>query len=443
MPIYDILEFGALGDGNSNDAPAIQRAIDACSAAGGGTVLVPAGKTYQSGTLIMKSNVELHVERGGALQASPNLADYTVHFIVGALSAGALQPNQSGANMFITAERAENIAFSGAGTIDGGGRFFVEEDLGYIYSMKAGRPFTFFLLGCNNVVLRDLTIHDGALWTVRLSGCKDVLIHGIHIENDLKLPNNDGIDLDRCRNVRISDCNIISGDDCIVLKTCEETASYGSTCENITVTGCTLISTSSALIVGCECREPMRNIVFDACTIRSSHRGLAIRLSEASDIENVLFSNMVIETRIFHEKWWGRGEPIIVSALPWDRERGIGQVRNVRFVNILARSEHGIYIEGWCPDRVESIYLENVRLEIDKWSKWPGGRFDRRPCPDEALPEHPTTGVYIKNATGVTLRNVEIVWGQNRPDYFGEAIEVHHVNNLVLDNFTGSSAHSP
>ena len=441
MAIYNILDFGALGDRRTNDAPAIQRAIDACTAAGGGTVLLPAGNTYLSGTIILKSNVELHVERGAVLQTSPNLSDYTVQFVVGALSGGEMRSDQSGANMLITAERVENIAFTGGGVIDGGGRFFVAEDLGYIYRMKEGRPFTFFLLGCKKVTMRDITIHDGALWTVRLSGCKDVLIHGIHIDNDLKLPNNDGIDLDRCRNVRISDCNLVCGDDCIVLKTCQETAAFGGSCEDITVTGCTLISTSSALVVGCECREPMRNIVFDACVIRSSHRGLAIRLSEASDIENVLFSNMVIETRIFHEKWWGRGEPIQVVAIPWDNQRSIGRVRHIRFVNVVARSESGIHIEGWTPDRVEDILLENVRVEIDKWSKWPGGHFDRRPCPDQELPAHSTTGVYIKNATGVTMRNVEILWGQNMPDYFGEPLEVHGVQGLRLDHFTGSSAH--
>jgi len=439
--IYNVLQYGAMGDGLANDAPAIQRAIDACTAAGGGTVLLPAGHTYRSGTLTLKSNVELHVERGAVLQGSPDLADYTVQFAVGALSGGELRSDQTGANMLITADRAENIAFTGNGVIDGAGRFFVAEDLGYIYRMQEGRPFTFFLLGCKNVTLRDLTIRDGALWTVRLSGCDDVLIHGLRIDNDLKLPNNDGIDLDRCRNVRISDCHLVCGDDCIVLKACEETAAYGQGCENIAVSNCTLMSTSSALVVGCECREPMRNIVFDSCVIQSSHRGLAIRLSEASDIENVLFSNMVIETRIFHEKWWGRGEPIQVVAIPWDHARGIGRVRHVRFVNILARSESGVHIEGWAPDRIQDIRLENVRLEIDKWSKWPGGCFDRRPCPDEELPAHPTTGVYIKNASNVALHNVEVVWGQNRPDYFGEALEVHGVSGLFLDGFKGNSAH--
>jgi hypothetical protein len=441
MSLYNVFDFGALGDGQTRDTAAIQAAIDACNAAGGGTVHLPAGHTYLSGTLILKSNVEFNVERGATLQGSRTLSDYTVQFVVGALSGGEMRPDQSGANMLITAERAENIAFTGGGVIDGAGRFFVAEDLGTIYRMKAGRPFTFFLLGCRKITFRDITIRDGALWTVRLSGCEDVLIHGIHIENDLKLPNNDGIDLDRCRNVRISDSPLVCGDDCIVLKSCEETVAYGKGCENITVTGCTLMSTSSALVVGCECREPIRNIVFDACVIQSSHRGLAIRLSEGSNIENVLFSNMVIETRIFDQKWWGRGEPIQVVAIPWDNSRGIGYVRHIRFVNVVARSENGIHIEGWTPDRVEDILLENVRLEIDKWSKWPGGHLDRRPCPDQELPAQPTTGIYIKNASGVTLRNVDITWGQNRPEYFGEALELHHVLGFTLDGFKGSSAH--
>ena len=132
MAIYNISDFGAQGDGQTNDAPAIQRAIDACTNAGGGVVLLTAGHTYLSGTIILKSNVEFMVERGAILQGSPNLLDYTVQFTVGALSGGELRPDQAGANMLITAERAENIAFTGGGVIDGGGRFFVAEDQGYI-----------------------------------------------------------------------------------------------------------------------------------------------------------------------------------------------------------------------------------------------------------------------------------------------------------------------
>jgi len=441
MPTYDILNFGAVGDGRTNDAAAIQAAIDACAAGGGGRVLAPAGRTYKSGTIALKSNVELHLERGAVIAASGDPADYTLRLGVGALSGGELSPDDPGFSMLITADRAENVAITGGGVIDGGGRLFIDTDEGYIYKMKRWRPFTLFLLGCTNLTLRDVVIRDGALWTVRLSGCQDVLIDGIRIDNDLKLPNNDGIDIDRCRNVRIVGCHIVSGDDCICLKTCEETAAWGGPCENVVVTGCTLVSTSSALIVGAECREPMRDIIFDSCVIKSSHRGLAIHLSEGSDVENVLFSNMIVETRIFHERWWGRGEPIYITAIPWDEKRAIGHVRNVRFSNILARSENGAFVYGWEPGLVENIQLDNVRIEIDRWSKWPGGRQDIRPCPGEGLPEMPTNGFFFKNVTGVSLRDCEVVWGRNRPNYFHHALETRVVEGLSVDNFKGQAAH--
>jgi hypothetical protein len=267
-----------------------------------------------------------------------------------------------------------------------------------------------------------------------------VTIETIHIENDLKLPNNDGIDLDRCKDVRISDCNIVAGDDAICLKACRGSAAYGS-CENVTVTGCTLMTTSSALILGAENRSCIRNVVFDACIIRSSNRGLAIHLSEAGDIENVLFANMIVETRIFHDSWWGRGEPIYITAIPWDEQRGIGHVHHIRFCNILARSENGVFIQGWEPGLVEDILLENVRVELDKWSKWEGGQADIRPCPGEGLPTHPTAGFFILNAAGVTLRNCQVAWGQNRPAYFRHALESHNAQDLQVENFKGKAAH--
>jgi hypothetical protein len=427
MSSYNIDDFGAAGDGQTNDAAAIQRAIDAC-AKQGGRVVIPAGKIYMAGTIALKSNVELYIERGATLLASGNPADYTPRI------------TQRRYLAFITADDADNIAITGGGLIDGSGQQFIASVQPHIYRMKQERPFTLFLLGCTNVSIHDVTVRDGAVWTLRLSGCEDVVIHGIRILNDLKLPNDDAIDLDRCRNVRISDCHIESGDDCICLKTCEETAGMGN-CENITVTGCTLVSTSCALIIGCECRSPMRNVIFDSCVIRASHRGLGIHLSEESDIENVLFSNMIVETRLFHEDWWGRAEPIYITAIPWTEQHRIGHVRHIRFSNVLCRSENGVFVQGWERGLIDDILFDNVRVEIDKWSKWAGGGHDIRPCPGEGLLEHPTAGFFLKNAGSVNLRNCEVVWGSNRPDYFRHALESHDVEHLTLENFRGDAAH--
>ncbi len=448
MSTYNILDFGAAGNGQTNDAPAIQQAIDTCTSGGGGTVLFPAGKIYRSGTLVLKSKVELHLERGATLLASADYGDYPPELEIDRLTGGKVVETELPKRAFIVAYNADYAAITGSGVIDGQGRGFVAEDLGHIYRMNGEfqyleRPFTLFLVGCQHLDLRDVTIRDAAFWTVRLTGCEDVVIHALRIDNDLKLPNNDGIDLDRCRNVRISDCHIVCGDDAICLKTCRGSADYGM-CENITVTGCTLMTTSSALILGAENRAGIRNVIFEACVIRSSHRGLAIHLSEAGDIENVLFSNMIVETRIFNEAWWGRGEPIYLTVIPWDEQRGIGHIRQVRFTNILARSENGVFIQGWEPGLISEILLENVRVELDKWSQQPGGRHDIRPCPggeSAGLPAHPTAGFFIQNAADVTLRNCQVAWGQNRPEYFRHALESHNTPGLQLENFTGTAAH--
>lgn len=441
MATYNICDFGAIGDGETSDTSAIQQAIDTCYAGGGGQVLVPAGKRFRSGTIVLKSNVELHVERGAAILASGDPGDYPHRLHVTALENGRPDPQQPGLGMLITAERAEHVAITGGGVIDGGGQQFVAEDRRYIYRMQPWRPFTVFLLGCTDVTVRDITLRDGALWTLRLSGCDDVLIDGIRIHNDLKLPNSDGIDLDRCRNVRVVGCHIQAGDDCICLKTCHETAAWGDTCENIVVTGCTLISTSSALIIGAEARAPIRNVIFEGCVIRGSHRGLAIHLSEEADVENVIFANMIVETRLFDDAWWGRGEPIYIVALPWTEQHSVGRIRHVRCSNVLCRSENGVLIYGWAAGQIEDLVLENIRVELDRWTSWPGGRQDLRPTPGEGLPVLPTNGFFVKNATGVTLRNCEVVWGARRPDYFRHALATEGVEGLTVEHLRGESAH--
>jgi hypothetical protein len=445
MTSYNIRDYGAVGDGATNEAMAIQAAIDACAAGGGGTVLVPAGATCRSGALVLRSNVELHIERGARLLASDDYADYPAELDSFGISGGLIDEGELPRRAFIISYRADNIAISGGGTIDGNGRAFVGEDLGHIYQMAGERqylerPFTIFLIGGRNITMRDVTVHDAAFWTVRVAGCDDVLIHGVRVDNDLKLPNNDAIDIDCCRNVRISDCHIVSGDDAICLKTCRAMVEAGfGGIDGVIVTGCILMSTSSALKIGNEVMAPIRNVVFDSCVVLSSHRGLAIALSQAADVENIIFSNMVVETRLFHEAWWGRGEPIYVAAIPWLDQ--VGHIRHVRFTNVLCRSENGVLLQGWAPGLIEDVTFEGVRVELDKWSRWPGGRHDIRPCPGDGLPARATAGFFLQEASDVALRNCTVVWGACRPAYFRHALEAHRVAGLRNEGFCGQAAH--
>jgi polygalacturonase len=428
---YPITEFGAVPDGTRNNAADIQRAIDECAANGGGRVIVPPG-IFLSGKIHLRSRIELHLEQGAILLCTPNIDEiHPPHGYRHGLESA-----------FICAEDVEDIAITGLGVIDGNGRAYIKEMLPHIHVMPEKRPITFYLGGCKRVTVTGITIRDGANWTLWLVGCDDVLIQGIRMYNDLMLPNSDGIDIDRCRNVHVVDCHIEAGDDAIVLKTMRRFERYGHS-ENIVVRGCTLKSTSSAICIGCEIAAPVRNVIFDSCVISSSHRGLSINHSYEADIENILFSNMFIETRLFHDTWWGRGEPIYVKVLPWTERDSVGRTRKVRFQNIRARSENGVLVHGATRENIDDLTFENVHIEMAKWSKWPGGQLDLRPCPggrdgyETGVCKHPTYGFLLQNAKNVTMRNCGVSWSGEKPDYFKDALLAENIQGLLLEGFRG------
>lgn len=447
MATYNILDFGAEGDEAVNNAAAIQKTIDTCSAAGGGRVIVPAGHVFITGPFQLKSHVDLHLEPNAVLQASTDESLYTET---------PFRNNFSEGSMWISARGQKNIAITGTGTFNGSGRAFMlnEEPTHYNFKFVDGvdkRPHLLTLIDCQHITIRDVTFEDAAYWCVHPAGCKDVLIQGICIHNSLRIRNCDGIDIDHCRNVRISDCDIRSADDCICIKNRREYDEYGP-CENIIVTGCVLTSTSCAIKLGSENVDDMRNIIFDACIIHGTNRGLGIQNRDEGNIESVIFSNIIIESRLFADVWWGKSEPIYVTAFrraPGTKYRFkqghtegcVGKVRNIQFRNIICNSENGVYVSGTEGSRIENLLFENIQLHINKITNYPGGFYDRRPCDTTGIIQRDTTGFYLNEADDVTLRNCKISWGNNRPHYYRYAIEAHDVPDLHLENFKGTSAY--
>lgn len=426
MSNYLITDYGALGDGSTNDAQAIQKAINACTEAGGGRVVIPAGRTFMAGSFEIKSNVELHLEAGSRLRSTAQREDF-------ALNEEFQRP------MWIWATNAQNIALTGLGVIDGNCLAFATETLPHIYKAVGWRPAMTFFVGCRNIRVTHLTLRDAAFWALHFAGCEDIVVHGVTIKNEMQFPNCDGIDPDHCRNVRISDCHIEAGDDCIVLKTTRPFARFGPT-ENVTVTGCTLRSQSAAIKLGTESVGDFRNIVFDACVITGSHRGLAIQLRDEGNVDNVIFSNMIVETQHFQPDWWGAAEPIYITAFPRKDGVKVGRIRNVRFSNVLCRSENGAVIAGTPGSEIENITLDNVRLEIARWTDWQGDYIDRRPCAGEGVTHRPIPAVLCQHARRVTLRHCEVAWADNLPNYLSHALEAQNCPNLKLDDFTGAAA---
>ena len=439
--MFNIVDFGALGDGKTNNAEAIQAAIDACNAAGGGNVVVPGGSVFVTGPFHFKSNVNLVVEANAILKASTDESLYT---------RSAFKENRSEGSMWISGFEAHRIGISGRGIIDGQGTEFMvdEEKTHYNYKIEDNvdmRPHLLTLVGCHNITIRDVTFRNAAYWCLHPVGCEDVLITGVRILNSLKVRNCDGIDPDHCRNVRISDCYIESADDCICPKTRREYAEYGPT-ENVTVTGCTLVSTSCAIKLGSENVSGIRNVVFSSIIISASNRALGIQNRDEGVIENIQFNNIIIETRLFADVWWGKAEPISITAFkrPKDAlirfahgetEGRIGPVRNIGFHNIMADSENGVYLCG-CPDsRPENIFFDNVNLKISRKTNYAGGLYDRRPCDAQGIVNEKTSGFFIQEADDIRIRDCRVVWGDNQSHDFGEALKQRDVNGLEISGF--------
>lgn len=308
---YNVNDFGAAGNGITDDAAAIQRAIDTCSAKGGGTVVFESGRKYLSGPLHLKSNVELDLQPNSVLLANPDESIYTE---------SAFRANRGEGMMWISGEDLHNVSITGTGRIDGNGVAFMERELDDSYELKPvtdfdPRPHVLTLINVENVKINDVTIANSAYWTVHLIGCHDVAISGISLLNNLKIRNGDGIDIDHSRKVRISNCFIESGDDCICLKNRREFEEYGP-CEDIVVTNCVMTSRSCAVKIGSENMDRISRVLFDNCIITDSNRGIGIQNRDEGTVRNVTFSNMIVDCHLFSDVWWGKSEPIYVTSYP-------------------------------------------------------------------------------------------------------------------------------
>ena len=469
---YHITSFGAVGDGRTVNTAAVQAAVDAASHAGGGRVVIPTGE-FLTGTLIVKSNVELHLEAGAVLKGSPNLDDYELSGIRRGV---------------IFAADQRNITLSGHGVIDGNGTIFFDpqkphwgpdfdrqftrqgekymdfsggiEDGPIAYTARPGMMAVF--IRCEGVTIEDLTLRDSAEWCVRIGDCDGVRVHGITILNNPLVPNSDGIHCTTSRNVRISDCDIRAGDDAVIVtgfgadidvhgNDRHLTLDYAQRAvgnktgyaENVTVTNCVLQSRSSGVRIGYG-QTPIRNCVFSTLVIHDSNRGLGVFARDAGSIQNILFSNIIIRTRLHTGHWWGNGEPIHVSAIAQNKSVPVGGVSDIRFENIVAESEAGILLYGATDRPLQNLVLKDVTLKIvaGRHTASYGGNFDLRPAADlkDGIFAHDIPGLFAKDIEGLTIADFNLVWSSGLPTFFSHGIEAESVNGLRIDRFDGEAA---
>lgn len=423
-PFYYVTDYGAVPGAEKSQTEFLQKAIDACAEKGGGTVVVTPG-TYLSATLVLKDNVILHLASGAILKSSRDVAEFNRYVKEGY--------SVSGLPVQIYANGISNSGITGNGAIDGDAQYILREITGvdnfvakeFEIARKAGIPMLkhakiepitvmVFFKDCSNLVFRDATFRHSVHWGIHLKNCQDVRVDGIRIYSDLeKGANSDGLDIDGCRNVTVSNCIIETGDDAIVLKTTDKEGP-AMPCENIVVTNCVLASTSAALKLGTESFADFRHIVFSNCVIRNSNRALAIIIRDGATAENILFSDISIECRRKDFYWWGNGDPIWLVVLQRTPESQVGHIRDVYFKNIRAIGQGTTKIEGHPARPFENIRFSEVSLHMN-----PEERPDKRA-------EH---GFIASHINGLSLDRFNLTWNT-------ELTEPLWKNAMVLENIS-------
>ena len=433
--LYYVEDFGALGNGITDDGEAIQKAIDACFENGGGSVVLSSGKPYYSHSVTLKSNVDLHFEKNAVLKASADIDSYIrpcemINNPETALIGNPVTGKPS--FVFIYGFEADNCSVTGEGTIDLGGDAFVERKSPYYVTGNFyPRPTGIYIENSKHITFKDITLTNAPFWTLHPAGCDDVLISNIRILNPLDRANSDGIDPDHSSNVRITGCHIECADDCICLKTTNGNREYGAT-ENVIISDCTLISTSAALKIGTEGVGDFKNIDVHDCVISRSNRGISIQIRDGGNVENVSFSNISIETRRFCEDWWGTAEPIAITCFDRDENTSAGKISNIRFFNINCKGENGILVHATEKNIIENLLFENVNVTLSKSSKWPCGLYDLRPCLEYGVINEKNSPVYMRYADNVTFRNCVFSFDKMSEKY-GEIKNIENCKIVVFE----------
>jgi len=429
--LFNIRDFGALGDGAHKDTPAIQKAIDACTAFGGGVVYCPPG-TYLSGTVFLKDNVELHLEAGATLLGSPERADYSAWF-----------PTEVWVGLenldhhLVCARRAHNVAITGRGTIDGNGRaFFGPKPTGHrrhFFSIPGWRPGAMVtFMNCQDVSLRDVHLTDAPHWTVWPHVCDGVKIQGVSIVSNRGGLNCDGINAHCCRDMRISDCYITSGDDCIAIYSDGFFGSDLQPSENIVVTNCVLSTACNGIRVGYIGDLPIRNCSFSNLVMFNTRTGISMICqpsvgdsfvpdSKHGPIsENISFDNILMEARKPIDLWID-GAATRPAA-----------IRNVSISNINATVERGCHVGGAPSLPIENLRIKDVLLRVR--GEMPADAAWEVPYPypryDWDTPGLPY-GLYCRHVHGLELHNVRVEW-ENAVGRWASAIRVENAEDLEL-----------
>ena len=330
--VFNVRDFGAKGDGISKDTVAVQRAIDAANAAGGGEVLLPRG-AYLCGSVFLKSGVDFHLTEGAVLKGSPDHDDYNSVGIApqngGRLGTG---DNVSGGHLILCIEQ-ENVTLRGPGRIDGNVGAFLKMPDGSHPQNKLKIPWRpsqmVWFVESRNIAIRDIELADALYWSCFIYGCEDVTVEraNIHTVRKPHTYNGDGLDIDSSRRVRVTGCNISTADDSITLRAAGQgRLKKDGPCADVTVSDCTLSSDCNAIRLGVgngTIRDSsFRNIKIVNTRYAVNAVGAWSRPEHGVDISNISFENMEIEAKGFCKFYYKLAKESVFDSIRFRHVRG-------------------------------------------------------------------------------------------------------------------------
>ncbi|CAM3537483.1 glycoside hydrolase family 28 protein [Marinicrinis lubricantis] len=423
---YNIDDFGANRNSEQLSTEAIARAIDAAAKAGGGTVYVPAGR-YRTGAILLKSNIELRLGPGAVLSFTDNPDDYPV--VVSRWEGVKREVHAS----CIYGEGLENVSVTGSGQLEGNGQTWWDKQRNRPEELHYPRPKLISFDSCRRVTLRDLTLTNSPSWTVNPILCQDVTVENVSILNPADSPNTDGINPESCKNVRISNCHIDVGDDCIAIKAGTEDTAERVPCENITISNCTMVHGHGGVVIGSEMSGDVRHVVITNCVFQHTDRGIRLksRRGRGGTVEDIRVSNIVMDNVIcpFILNLYYFCGPRGKDKYVWDKNpypvtEETPCFRRIHFNSITARNVHAAagFLYGLAEQHVSEITFDDIDISMA----------------EQAIPGHPAmmTGIEEMTNRGFFLGNVRDIRfrGVTIENHEGPAFYVENGERVTVEN---------
>lgn len=435
-----IRDFGAVGDGVADDTLAFKNAIEQCCKNNGGRIIVPAG-TYLTGPIHLKSDINLHFEKGAVISLGDNLDDWP-----------AVKSRWEGVECYgyspcIYGENLKNVSITGAGTIDGRGQAWWSEfkrrktngqtqpisardkefaklnkdtDLSDCGGGGIGsfffRPQLIQFNNCSNVLLDSFTTSNSPFWNTHLVYCSNVIVKNTTFQNPQDGINGDGLALDSCNGVKVFDCTFDVNDDCLCIKSGigKDGMRVNKPCQNIFVKRCKMLRGHGSVVMGSETAGNIRNIEISDCVFNGTDRGLRIksRRGRAGTVENITLNKITMNgvgcPIVMHLYYECGAKPEEIAAISDRKPRPVTDttpcIRNIKITNIMANNAQSAaaFLLGLPEKPIENILFENVKITLAKNGK------PARPAMAFGIKEMQGQGIISEFVKDFIQRNVSI-----------------------------------